>query len=47
MEIAHRGGAGLTAEETEHILTFMLTLSDSACIKDPAFRDPWADAETE
>lgn len=40
MEFAHRGGAGLSCEEKEKIIAFLLTLSDSAFVADPQFSDP-------
>jgi cytochrome c peroxidase len=41
MEFAHQGGARLTEEEKVDVLAFLLTLSDTAFVRDPAFSNPW------
>jgi cytochrome c peroxidase len=41
MEFVNRGGAHLTADEKKKIIAFLLTLSDSSFISDPAFSNPF------
>jgi cytochrome c peroxidase len=41
MEFAHKGGAALTKEEKQKIMSFLLTLSDSAFVTDTAFGSPF------
>ncbi len=41
MEFAHKGGANLSCEEQENIISFLLTLSDSVFITNPEFSDPF------
>lgn len=43
MEFAHQGGAKLTTEEIQKIISFLLTLSDSAFISDKQFSNPFSD----
>lgn len=40
MEFAHQGGVQLSQDEKASILAFLLTLSDTAFIHDPAFSNP-------
>jgi cytochrome c peroxidase len=42
MEYAHQGGVNLTSDEKKKVLAFLLTLSDSAFIADPAFGNPFS-----
>ncbi len=41
MGFAHRKGAGLSCEEKEQIIAFLLTLTDSAFVNDTAFSNPF------
>lgn len=42
MEFAHGGGSHLTEEEKEQIIAFLMTLNDSAFVKEEAFTNPFA-----
>lgn len=41
MEFAHQNGAHLSAEEKRKMMAFLLTLTDSAFVSDPAFSNPF------
>ena len=41
MQHAHKGGNGLSVEEQQQILAFLLTLNDSALVQDQRWSNPW------
>jgi cytochrome c peroxidase len=42
MEFAHQGGAKLTSDQKEKIISFLLTLTDSVFITNPEFSNPFS-----